>query len=228
MAWVKRAFTEMAEIEESEFLSTRFKANFVRSDSNEIRVRIFGMSDTPYSGAVFDVRVYLPSDYPFSAPKIRFLDKIWHPSVSYQGEFCTVEWLPGYRLAEVFMWISLLLQYPDDSHVMDPYSARQYITDRIGFDITARLWAKKYAGARDYIDRDTCVRRILDGTARRSGHPFTDFDESYMKKVDAIKEIICVDDEKAEDNSLLALSRMDWNVDRAMEYYLQIPFKEIP
>ena len=53
------------------------------SEENQryFNVIIMGPVDTPYHGGMFKLELFLPEDYPMSAPKVRFLTKIYHPNI---------------------------------------------------------------------------------------------------------------------------------------------------
>eukprot|EP01015_Nassula_variabilis_P031688 TRINITY_DN720_c0_g1_i1.p2 TRINITY_DN720_c0_g1~~TRINITY_DN720_c0_g1_i1.p2 ORF type:complete len:103 (+),score=33.96 TRINITY_DN720_c0_g1_i1:99-407(+) len=44
-------------------------------------VHIAGPQSSPYEGGTFKVRFEFPDNYPFKAPKAKFLTKIYHPSI---------------------------------------------------------------------------------------------------------------------------------------------------
>ena len=49
---------------------------------------IMGPPNTPYDGGVFQVKIDIPVDFPFSPPEIRFQTKIFHPNVDPSGNIC--------------------------------------------------------------------------------------------------------------------------------------------
>ena len=50
---------------------------------------ITGPPDTPYEGYMWRVRLNFPEDYPYKPPTATFLNKIFHPNISYDnGSVC--------------------------------------------------------------------------------------------------------------------------------------------
>ena len=47
-----------------------------------------GPEGSPFEGGVFKLELFLPEEYPMSAPKVRFLTKIYHPNVDKLGRIC--------------------------------------------------------------------------------------------------------------------------------------------
>ena len=43
---------------------------------------------SPYKGAVFELSILFPPEYPALAPVIRFVDPIVHPNVNANGKIC--------------------------------------------------------------------------------------------------------------------------------------------
>lgn len=48
-------------------------------------VIVFGPEDSPFEGGLFKLELFLPEDYPMSAPKVRFITKIYHPNIDRLG-----------------------------------------------------------------------------------------------------------------------------------------------
>lgn len=46
---------------------------------------ILGPEGTPYEGGIFLLEIAFPTNYPFSAPKIKFLTKLYHCNVNAEG-----------------------------------------------------------------------------------------------------------------------------------------------
>ncbi|KAK7600915.1 hypothetical protein V9T40_008356 [Parthenolecanium corni] len=66
-----------------------FRVKLAQNDNLfDWEVAIFGPPDTLYQGAYFKAQMKFPSDYPYSPPSIRFLNKIWHPNVYENGDLC--------------------------------------------------------------------------------------------------------------------------------------------
>lgn len=58
------------------------------SNARFFHVVMHGPKDSPYGGGVFQLELFLPEEYPMSAPKVRFMTKIYHPNIDKLGRIC--------------------------------------------------------------------------------------------------------------------------------------------
>jgi ubiquitin-conjugating enzyme E2 N len=86
-------------------------------------VAIEGPADSPYERGVFQLELFLPSDYPMAPPKVRFLTKIYHPNVDKLGRICLDilkdKWSPALQIRTVLLSIQALLSAPNPDDPLD-------------------------------------------------------------------------------------------------------------
>ena len=110
---------------------------------------IFGPEDTPFHGGVFKLSIQFPVDYPFRAPHIKFVTRIYHPNINSAGLICLDilkdKWSPALTISKVLLSICSLLSdpNPDDPFVAD--IANLYKSNRAAYEETARMWTLQYA-----------------------------------------------------------------------------------
>lgn len=51
------------------------------TNARYFHVIVTGPEDSPFEGGLFKLELFLPEDYPMSAPKVRFITKIYHPNI---------------------------------------------------------------------------------------------------------------------------------------------------
>ncbi|KAH8109917.1 ubiquitin-conjugating enzyme/RWD-like protein [Phellopilus nigrolimitatus] len=113
------------------------------------KASIPGPEGSPYEGGVFSLAVDLGSDYPFSAPKVAFVTRIYHMNISDRGNICIdvlkQNWSPALSLYKVLLSLSSLLTDPNPKDPLVPSIANEYMRNRQKHDSTAREWTRLYA-----------------------------------------------------------------------------------
>ncbi|CAJ0565836.1 unnamed protein product, partial [Mesorhabditis spiculigera] len=177
---------------EDDLQESGFKLKLVDEDLTRLQAEIPGVAGSPYEGGRFELEICVPSDYPFAAPRARFIKNVWHPNVcSHTGEVGCFgledEWRPNITMATLLVMIQALLSKPVVlQDLQDAVVATQYDTNRQLFEETARFWTQEFAGA--------CGERNL-----------------YMvAKVDRLCELGA-----GRVEAITALSRFNWNLKRA-------------
>lgn len=105
---------------------------------------------SPYEDGRWLVEISFPPDYPWKAPKVKFITKIFHPNISASGEVCdksfSENWTAKNTVASsIFPFIETLLLEPDHSNPINSKAAELLLKDPDAFHHEAALWTKKYA-----------------------------------------------------------------------------------
>ncbi|GMI34868.1 hypothetical protein TrRE_jg11673, partial [Triparma retinervis] len=112
-------------------------------------VAIEGPSDTAYELGIFQLELFLPSEYPMSPPKVRFLTKIYHPNVDKLGRICLDilkdKWSPALQIRTVLLSIQALLSAPNPDDPLDNGVAEVWKTDEARALRTAKEWTAQFA-----------------------------------------------------------------------------------
>jgi len=107
------------------------------NDLTQLKGIIKGPDDTAYAGGIFEVEIKIPSEYPFTPPKMRFINKVWHPNVSSQtGAICLDilkdQWSPALTLKTALLSLQALLSSPEPT---DPQDAEVYIYKSLTYNL---------------------------------------------------------------------------------------------
>jgi ubiquitin-conjugating enzyme E2 D/E len=89
---------------------------------------IEGPGGSPFEDGVFALNAIMPSDYPFSPPRITFETPVYHCNVSDSGKICLDilqdKWSPNLSVPKCLEAIRLMLKEPDTDN-----SLRQWIAE---------------------------------------------------------------------------------------------------
>ncbi|OJI99942.1 hypothetical protein ASPVEDRAFT_60761 [Aspergillus versicolor CBS 583.65] len=144
---------ELAELTESspEGISVEL-AN--EADLYQWRVFMDGPEGSPFYKGRFELKLSLPTEYPFKPPTVSFVTKIYHPNVTNddKGSMClgmlkADEWKPSSKLLAVLQFARSLLEEPMPDDAVEGRIAEQYREDRARYEEIAREWTRKYATA---------------------------------------------------------------------------------
>jgi len=110
---------------------------------------IMGPEGSPYEGGVFFLNISFPLDYPFKAPKITFVTKIYHCNINANGDICldilNTMWSPALTINRVLLSISSLLTDPNPKDPLMVSIAEQLLQNKAEHDKTAKDWTNRFA-----------------------------------------------------------------------------------
>ena len=119
------------------------------NDPFQWRATIIGPEGSPYHGGIFYLKIHLGPDYPFKAPHITFMTKIYHCNVNPTGSICLDilkdQWSPALGITKVLLSICSLLSDPNPNDPLSPEIANIYKSNKEQFDINAREYTLKHA-----------------------------------------------------------------------------------
>ena len=114
-----------------------------------IDIELIGPNDTPYSGGLFKLEMFIGGKYPMEPPKVRFLTKIYHPNIDKLGRICLDilkdKWSPALQIRTIILSILILMGTPNLDDPLVPQIADNWIKNKHDAEQTAYEYTKQYA-----------------------------------------------------------------------------------
>ena len=111
--------------------------------------QIFGPSETPYEGGVFQLSITYPTNYPFKPPKVNFITKVYHPNIDSSGNICLDilkdKWSPALTISKILLSICSLLNEPNPDDPLNIEAGDMLKRDKGLFERTAKEWTLSFA-----------------------------------------------------------------------------------
>ncbi|KAJ8900452.1 hypothetical protein K2173_025229 [Erythroxylum novogranatense] len=114
-------------------------------------VNFEGPENSLYEGWVWEVKVELPSDYPYKPPSVVFVTPIYHPNIDDTcGAICVdalkEKWEPTYDLSLVFRdMLPQLLKNPNPEEPLNEEAGDLMMHDQSAYEKEVREHCAKYA-----------------------------------------------------------------------------------
>lgn len=122
------------------------------SNARYFHVIVAGPKDSPYEGGIFKLELFLPEEYPMSAPKVRFMTKIYHPNIDKLGRICLDilkdKWSPALQIRTVLLSIQALLSAPNPDDPLANDVAEQWKSNELQAIEIAKQWTRTHAGSK--------------------------------------------------------------------------------
>mmetsp|Transcript_12645 Transcript_12645/g.15300 ORF Transcript_12645/g.15300 Transcript_12645/m.15300 type:complete len:152 (+) Transcript_12645:379-834(+) len=111
---------------------------------------IAGPDNSPYSGGLFNIELNFPNNYPFKPPTVKFLTKVYHPSVKQDtGEICDdivkSSWAPTLNIRWILAVLRQILENPESDSPLEAEIGELYRRDVEAFKKNAKEFTQKYA-----------------------------------------------------------------------------------
>lgn len=123
------------------------------SNARYFHVIVSGPTDSPFEGGSFKLELFLPEDYPMSAPKVRFMTKIYHPNIDRLGRICLDilkdKWSPALQIRTVLLSIQALLSAPNPDDPLANDVAELWKVNEAEAIRNAKEWTERYAMSDD-------------------------------------------------------------------------------
>jgi ubiquitin-conjugating enzyme E2 A len=101
-------------------------------DDNILNLDVYflGPKESPYEEIINNIHIQILPDYPNKPPNMKFINKIFHPNISYDGSICLDilkdKWSPVYTIRTIILSIISLLSDPNPDSPLNGEAAKLY------------------------------------------------------------------------------------------------------
>ncbi|CAK9292115.1 unnamed protein product [Gordionus sp. m RMFG-2023] len=132
-------------------------------DFFEWEALIIGPQGTPFEGGVFPTKLFFPTDYPLSPPKMIFTCDMFHPNIYKDGKVCisilhtpgddpmgyessSERWSPVQSIEKILLSVISMLAEPNDESAANVDAAKMWRENRNEFKEKAKRIVKSTLG----------------------------------------------------------------------------------
>ena len=129
----KRLLKDLSKMQKSDGENGAF-AQPVDDDLFTWEAVIYGSPDTIWEGGVFNLQLKFTNEYPNKAPKVKFMNEMYHPNIYNDGSICldilSHNWQPVYDVSTILIAIQALLNDPNVNAPANNTAAEIFAKDK--------------------------------------------------------------------------------------------------
>ncbi|KZC09366.1 PREDICTED: ubiquitin-conjugating enzyme E2 T-like [Dufourea novaeangliae] len=125
---------------------------YPKSDNCENLVAtIIGPHGSAYIGAIFELEIDIPEQYPFEPPRVTFKTPVYHPNIDNNGRICMDllnmppkgSWKPTISLQNLLDAVQCLLGNPNPDDPLMADIAQEYKFNKVEFERKVRKFIEE-------------------------------------------------------------------------------------